>query len=241
MSALPLLVRGTRKLLGIQLSEEQVEAFQWYARELVIWNERFNLTAITDLEEIEVKHFLDSLTPLLAMGPSPQGRVTDVGTGAGFPGLPIKILYPRLAVTLVESNNKKVEFCRHVAEGLGLRGVEVVHARAEELGQHAEHREGSRWVLARAVAKLDILAEYMLPLLEIGGVGIAQKGDTGPLEAQSAEAAIEMLGGRLEGLLPIELPGVAEVRYLVQLEKVARTPEKYPRRPGMPEKRPLAG
>jgi len=229
----------SQELLGLQLSRSQLQAFAWFASELIEWNRRFNLTAITDPSEIETKHFLDSLTCILGMDHPGRGALVDVGTGAGFPGLPLKIALPRLRLTLVESVAKKVEFCRHVVEGLGLEGVQVLHARAEAVGRMPGYRAGYDWACARAVAQLPALAEYLLPLLRTGGRAVVQKGETGPAEAQAAEGAIRLLGGRLAQILTVELPGVAESRYLLLLDKVATTPEEFPRRPGVPTRRPL--
>jgi 16S rRNA (guanine527-N7)-methyltransferase len=229
------------EVLGLKLGQNQQDAFEWYTTELQRWNERFNLTAITDPDEIAVKHFLDSLTCLRVMGVRPSGRAVDVGTGAGFPGIPLKIACPELQVTLVESIGKKVEFCRHVIAALGLTGIDVIHARAETLGQRADHRRMYTWALARAVAAMPVLMEYMLPLLRVGGCAIVQKGETGPAEVQSSHDATRILGGRVEQVIPLELPGIVETRYLIIIKKIAATPEKYPRRPGVPAKRPLTG
>lgn len=241
------LIAGARALLGLELTPAQIAAFQIYADELRAWNERFNLTAITDREGIQVKHFLDSLSllPLLPAGApinlgQAAGRLIDVGTGAGFPGLPLKIMCPALRLTLVEATGKKVTFCEAVAAKLGLRDVTVVKARAEELGQVPEHREHYDWAVARAVAELPVLAEYLLPLVRVGGQAIAQKGANAPQEAQAAEGAVQRLGGRLAETRPVALPGVAEARYLVIYDKVAPTPPAYPRRVGVPSKAPLA-
>ncbi len=234
------LQESARDLLGVRLDAAQLEAFDLYARELREWNARFNLTTIIDPLDIQIKHFLDSLSCLKAMGRRPAGRVVDVGTGAGFPGLCLKIACPQLQITLIESVGKKVEFCRHVTRELGLQGVAIQHARAEQLGRQPEHRETYDWALARAVASLPVLAEYLLPFLRIGGRAIAQKGDTAPAEASAASAALSILGGELEQLLPVELPRVAETRYLVVISKTAATPARYPRRSGIPAKRPLS-
>jgi len=171
--------------------------------------------------------------------PRPAERLVDIGTGAGFPGLPLKIVLPRLQVTLVEATGKKAEFCRHVVEGLGLEGITVVHARAEDVGQMPEHRAANDWAVARAVAAMPVLAEYLLPLVRLGGRAIAQKGETGPAEAHAAESALRLLGGRVQQLIPVELPRIPETRYLVVLEKTAATPPEYPRRAGMPARDPL--
>ena len=225
--------------LGVGLSRRQLDAFAWYASELAAWNERFNLTAITEPAEIEVKHFLDSLSCLLALKPRPGDRMVDVGSGAGFPGLPLKIVMPWLQVTLVEATGKKAEFCRHVVEGLALESIMVVHARAEDVGQMAEHRQAYQWAVARAVAHLQVLAEYLMPLVRLGGRAIAQKGETGPAEAHAAEGALRILGGRVQQLITVELPRVPETRYLVVMEKTAATPGEYPRRAGVPARKPL--
>ena len=225
--------------LGLRLSRTQLSALSLYERELVDWNMRFNLTAIRDPHEIHIKHFLDSLTCLLALRDSGSDRLVDVGTGAGFPGIPLKIIYPKMQVTLVESVGKKAEFCRHVVNILELRGVEVVQERAEALGQNPAYREQYDWAVARAVAILPVLAEYLLPLVRVGGGMLAMKGESGPAEAHSAERALRVLGGHLRQLLPVTLPGVAEERYLVVIDKVAATPPAYPRKVGIPAKRPL--
>jgi 16S rRNA (guanine527-N7)-methyltransferase len=234
------LKQQAREWAGMELSSAQCEAFEWYRQALIEWNEKINLTAITEPEEIEIKHFLDSLTCLLVMGNSPVGRLVDIGSGAGFPGLALKIACPSLQVTLIESVGKKADFCRHVVQGLNLEGVEVLNDRVETVGQDDYHRGRYDWATARAVAAMPVLVEYVLPLLKLGGAAVIQKGDTGPAETHGAEAAITLLGGKVEQVKRLDLPRVVEARYLVVLEKVAATPDKYPRRPGMPSKRPLS-
>ena len=252
------LIEGAQSL-GLTLSPQEISAFQIYQQELLEWNTRFNLTAIDDEEHIQFRHFLDSLSCLLGIEGSytsrePFGRgarrisdaarqrsskVIDVGTGPGFPGIPLKIVCPALKLTLLEATGKKVQFLRHIVSRLNLREVDVVHGRAEELGQMREHREGYDLVLARAVAVLPVLAEYTLPLCRPGGQVVAQKGPDVQAEVLGAERAISILGGRLRRLVEVELPGLAESRTLVVIDKVARTPDNYPRRPGIPRKRPL--
>jgi len=210
-----------------------------YEKELLEWNQKFNLTAIRDVESIRTKHFLDSFSCVLAWMSNPPLRLIDVGTGAGFPGIPLKILYPTMHLTLVESVGKKTKFCRHIVNMLGLTDVEVVHARSENIGQDSKYRQSYDWAVARAVANLNVLSEYLLPMVKIGGKVLAQKGESGPAEAQSAEKAMKLLGGKLRGLIPVNLPGVAEDRYLVVVDKAAATPPKYPRKPGIPTKQPL--
>jgi 16S rRNA (guanine527-N7)-methyltransferase len=230
---------GVREHLGLTLTPAQLDAFHWYLDELLLWNTRHNLTAIVEPSEIVVKHFLDSLTILPRLGRAAAGRVIDIGTGAGFPGLPLRIVAESMQLTLVEATTKKVDFCRAVVSGLSLRRVEVLHARAEDLGHLEDHREVYDVALARAVAAMPVLVEYLLPFVRVGGRVLAQKGEGGPAEAQQAEAAIRLLGGRLRQILPVELPGVAEARYLLEIDKIAATPEGYPRRAGVPTKRPL--
>ena len=233
------LAQSVYDMLGMRLNERQLRAFSTYAEELSTWNARVNLTAITEPKAIEMRHFLDALTCLLVVAPTPGLRIIDVGTGAGFPGLPLKIAYPDLRVTLLEATAKKVAFLEHLVELLGLEGVTLVNARAEEVGQREEHRETYDWVLARAVAEMRVLAEYVLPLCRLGGHCLAQKGEDAPQEVAVAQKAIDLLGGRVDQLTPVELPTVAETRYLVDIAKVAATPPAYPRRPGRPAKRPL--
>jgi 16S rRNA (guanine527-N7)-methyltransferase len=226
-------------LTGSTLSHQQVAALEIYCRELATWNSIHNLTAIRDPEQVRIKHFLDSLSASLVMRGSKLAQVIDVGTGAGFPGLPLKILYPQMHLTLVESIGKKTTFCEHIVAQLGLERVEVMQIRAEELGQLGEHREQYDWAIARAVATLPVLLEYLLPLVRVEGSALAMKGESGPAEAQGAENAAHILGGHLRQLQQLTLPGVVEERYLIVIDKVAATPKKYPRRVGIPAKRPL--
>ncbi len=236
-----LLIAGAKEL-RITLAPEHLAAFRITYEELVSWNQKFNLTAITDYEGVQVRHFLDSLSCLPAMEYHERltdQRVIDVGTGAGFPGIPLKIVRPGLRLTLLEATEKKVIFLRHLVQRLGLEGVTVLHGRAEELGQATAHRERYDWAVARAVAEMPILAEYLLPLVKIGGRALAQKGENAPAEVHRAERAITRLGGHVRRLMPVELHGLAETRYLVLVDKVAATAAQYPRRPGIPSKRPL--
>jgi 16S rRNA (guanine527-N7)-methyltransferase len=233
------LIREAQQLFGLHLSTKQVTMLGAYERELLEWNEKFNLTAIRDVEGIRSKHFLDSFSCVQAWKTNAPTRLIDVGTGAGFPGLALKILYPAMRLTLVESVGKKANFCQHIVETLALENVEVLAVRAEEVGQMPAHREKYDWAVARAVASMPVLAEYLLPLVKVGGGILAQKGESGPAEAQSAEKALKMLGGRLRQLVRVELPGVADERYLVIVNKVAATPPGYPRRAGVPALKPL--
>ena len=227
-------------LLNIHLTPEQEAAFDVYARELVEWNKQVNLTAITDAEGVRVRHILDSLTIVKAAPMTAGLRLIDVGTGAGFPGLPLKIVYPDIHVTLLEATGKKLSFLRHVCDLIGVKeGVEFLHVRAEESGQTVGQRATYDVVVARAVARLPILLEYLLPLAKVGGRCIAMKGRTAHSEAHDSARALKVLGGKLVGVEPIPLAGVPEPHYLVVVDKVGPTPGQYPRKPGVPTKTPL--
>lgn len=236
--------------MGIPLSPKQVEAFRLYRRELLEWNKKFNLTAITQEEHVEVRHFLDSLTCLLAVRQvcgAPAGerrtggpvRFLDVGSGAGFPGVPLKIVCPRWRVTLLEATGKKVRFLEHLRKVLELADLEILHGRAEDWAKDPAHREQYDWVAARAVAEMSALAELTLPFARLGGYVLAMKGETAEAEVAQAERAFRILGGELAKIIKVALPGLAEERRLVVVRKAARTPDAYPRRPGIPAKRPL--
>jgi 16S rRNA (guanine527-N7)-methyltransferase len=234
------LVHEFRVLSGIDLTRGQLAAFTRYEKELAIWNASHNLTAIRKPEEVRIKHFLDSLSCLLALRGSKMKRIIDIGTGAGFPGIPLKILCPGINLTLVESVGKKAAFCEYIIQTLSLENVEVLQARAETLGQEPRHREKYDWAIARAVAVMPVLAEYLLPFVCVGGKALAMKGQEAPAEVHASEGAIQILGGHLRQLIPVTLPGIAETRHLVIFDKIAATPEKYPRREGIPNKRPLS-
>jgi 16S rRNA (guanine527-N7)-methyltransferase len=231
--------QDAQALFNVQLTERQVATLTTYERELIEWNQKFNLTAIRDVDGIRTKHFLDSFSCVLAWKSDPPGNLVDIGTGAGFPGIPLKIIYPGTKVTLVESVGKKAMFCQHIISLLGLEGVEVIKSRAEDLGPMSAHREGYAWGVARAVAKMNVLAEYLLPLVRVGGCMLAQKGESAPAEVHAAEGAIRFLGGEVRQLIPVTLPGVVEERHLVVVDKVATTPPGYPRKSGTPTKKPL--
>ncbi len=229
--------------LGLSLDSRQLEQFQTYYRELISWNQRMNLTRITEYEEVQIKHFLDSLTVTLALKQPTGGnslRLIDVGTGAGIPGLPLKILLPDIRLVLLDATAKKATFLYHIRDRLGLEDVEVVVGRAEEVAHQTEYRERFDVVLSRGVAPLATLVELTLPFCTIGGSFIAQKkGEIEP-ELSQATKAISILGGNLREVKKIELEEFTDERYLVIIDKITVTPEKYPRRPGIPAKRPLA-
>lgn len=222
----------------LALTPVQLDAFSQYAGLLHTWNQKFNLTAVRHPDEIWSRHFLDSLTCLRVMRGTPLHKVIDVGTGAGFPGLPLKIVHPEIHLTLVESVGKKAAFCAEVVRLLGLENVEIQTARAEELGQSPAHREQYDWAVARAVAPLPVLAEYLLPFVKAGGKMLAQKGKETEQEVKQAENAFTTLGGELDRVVPVTLPG-AESHTLIVVTKTHETPRRYPRRVGIPAKRPL--
>jgi len=234
------LADAAEQLLDTQLDENQLRSFEVYLEELLAWNTHTNLTAITEPEEVITRHFLDSLTCLSAIGKVDDSlRLADIGTGAGFPGLPLKIACPRLDLTLVDATGKKVEFLEHLTARLNLTGVTCLQLRAEDMGQMPAYRESFDWVVGRAVAHLRVLAEYLLPLCRVGGHCLAQKGEGAEIEAEDAQQAFTTLGGTLERILPVKLPGLSSPHHLVVIRKIAATPAKYPRRAGMPTKRPL--
>ena len=233
------LLSDSANKLGIRLTDGQLESFRIYCDELIEWNQRFNLTAITARDQILLKHFLDSLTLLLVWRGGGPASAIDIGAGAGFPGIPLKIACPGLRLTLIEATGKKVEFLQHIAARLKLEQLTIIHGRAEDVGKEAAHREHYNLVLARAVAALPELLEYGLPFAELGGSMITHKGAAAHHEVQESTHALSVLGGKLERIVRVELPGVTEERQLVIVRKAARTPDNYPRRAGVPHKRPL--
>lgn len=229
------------KKLGLRLTPRQLEQFQVYYQELIDWNRRMNLTAITDYDEVQVKHFLDSLTVVqaLKLPLSKETRLIDVGTGAGIPGIPLKILLPEIELVLLDATKKKASFLEHIIEKLRIKSTGVVVGRAEEVAHRPEYRQQFDLVLSRAVAELSTLVELTLPFCAIGGRFIAQKKGDIEAEVQAARQAIFLLGGELVGVEAVELSEFSDKRQLVVIDKVGETPVQYPRRPGIPTKRPL--
>jgi len=233
------LTQQAAELLGLKLTPEQETQFAIYTRELAAWNAHTNLTAITDSQAVQVRHHLDSLSVVKVLTISAGMRVIDVGTGAGFPGLPLRIVFPDIDLVLMEATGKKVAFLDHMIATLQLTRTTTLHARAEEAGQMPQHRAAYDLVLARSVARLPALAEYMLPLAKVGGYCIAMKGKTAVQESKDAQHAIKLLGGRVKNIESIMLPDIADEHFLVVIEKIAPTPAAYPRKPGTPTNKPL--
>jgi len=236
------LIEGAGKL-GMKLTTRQVKQFELYYRELIEWNKKINLTAITDYSSVQLKHFLDSLTITLALSEEevarPDFKIVDIGTGAGFPGVPLRILFPQPRLVLLEPTTKKTAFLHHIIRKLELQNVEVLNSRAEEAAHLPAYREQFALVLSRAVALLPTLAELALPFCRIGGRFIAQKKGEIDQEITRAKKALAVLGGRLDQTTKIELDEFTDARYLVIIDKISSTPDKYPRRPGVPKRRPI--
>jgi len=234
--------------LGIALDQRQLTQFELYYRELAEWNEKFNLTAIIDYREVQIKHFLDCLValPLLAqqvgetLPPAQPLSLIDVGTGAGFPGIPLKIVAPNLKVTLTDGTGKKVLFLNETIAKLGLGDVEVVQGRAEEMGNDPTYRGHFDVVTARAVAPLNTLVEYLLPFVRRDGMAVIYKGASAPQELSEARKAIELLGGETVRLAPVHVPLLEEQRFMLLIKKGHPTPERFPRGQGLPRKKPLS-
>jgi len=228
-----------RSLTDEEISLSSQDAFQKYSSELLDWNQKFNLTAIRTAEEIESKHFMDALSLLPTLQHYQVHSLIDIGTGAGFPGIPLKIVQPDLQLVLVESVEKKARFCQHVVSTLELADVDVVVDRAEEVGLNKRYREQFDCAVARAVATLPVLLEYLLPLVRVGGIIIAQKSTAVEEEVKQARNACAILGGGKMVVEVVRIPGLDAARNLVIIEKRKPTPAGYPRRVGMPAKKPL--
>ena len=224
---------------GLPLDAKQIEKFGIYYRLLIEWNAKMNLTAITEPREVAVKHIVDSLTALRGIEERDSLRLIDVGTGAGFPGIPLKIVRPDLKLTLLDSLKKRVHFLETVVEALGLEGAECLHGRAEEAARQSALRERFDIAVSRAVARLPVLAEYLLPFVRIGGTAIALKGFHSEEEAKEAERAVKILGGRAIESIPVALPGLSDKRAVLVIKKERTTPKAYPRKAGKPAKEPL--
>jgi len=231
--------KNSLKEKGILLSERQLEQFETYYQTLVEWNEKMNLTAITEKKEVYLKHFYDSLTAAFYVDFSKPLSICDVGAGAGFPSIPLKIVFPALEVTIVDSLNKRITFLNHLAEVLKLDRVHLVHDRAETFGRNPLHREKYDVVTARAVARMSVLSELCLPLVKVDGSFIALKAAQADEELAAGKKAISLLGGKVEQTYTFTLPIEASERNIILIKKERQTPKKYPRKPGTPNKLPI--
>lgn len=225
--------------LGVTLNESQLDQFDAFTALLLEWNQKFNLTRITDPAEIAVKHYLDSLSALSVVEMPPDASVIDVGTGAGFPAIPLKIALPNLRMTMLDSTRKRLVFLETAVRELGLSDVKIVHARAEDAGRDKALRERFDFSVSRAVARLSLLAEFCIPFCRVGGKFIAYKGPGAGEEIAEAEKAVRTLGGEIESVREFDLPGSDLGRTLIVVKKSRPTPARYPRKPGVPEREPL--
>lgn len=226
--------------LGITLTDRQKQQFDKFYELLVEWNKVMNLTGITDYEEVNEKHFVDSLSLVQAIDIDKEQTVIDIGTGAGFPGIPLKIAFPHLKMVLLDSLNKRINFLNVVINELGLTDIKTIHGRAEDYAKQAEYREQFDICVSRAVANLSTLSEYCIPYVKVGGMFIPYKSGEIDEEVQQAKKAIHILGGKLDEVIKFQLPYTEINRSFVKINKVQNTAKKYPRKAGLPTKEPLA-
>lgn len=225
------------KEIGIMLKQEQIDKFYIYMQLLLEWNEKINLTAITKPKEIILKHFIDSIT--ISKYLKENATLIDVGTGAGFPGIPIKIIRKDINITLLDSLNKRINFLKEVIEQLKLTNITAIHSRVEEFGKNKKYRETFDYATSRAVANLSTLSEYLMPLVKLGGKAISMKGSVIEAEVKDSKKAINILGGEIGKIEQFQLPKSDIDRNIVIINKIRNTPVKYPRKPGVPAKEPI--
>lgn len=225
--------------LGIELTEKQIEQFIKYYEILVEWNKVMNLTGITEYEEVVEKHFVDSLSLVNVLNLHGCEKVIDIGTGAGFPGIPLKIAFPHLKITLLDSLNKRIKFLNKVIDTVGLENIETIHGRAEDFAKQAAYREQYDLCVSRAVANLSTLSEYCLPYIKVGGMFVPYKSGEIDEEVENASKAISILGGKNMNAVKFQLPGTDIGRSFIKIEKIKNTAKKYPRKAGLPSKEPL--
>ena len=236
-----ILIDGCQKM-GININNEQIRKFSRYLELLVQWNQKINLTSLKTPQEIIIKHFLDSISCVKVINKyiNTEGiSVIDVGTGAGFPGIPIKIICPSIRLSLLEARKKKTRFLEKVTEEMNFQQVEILNGRAETFGKCPDYREKYDITISRAVAPLNILSEYCLPLVRVGGLFVAQKGRSYKKETEKSFKTIQVLGGELIGVENVRIPFIDQERHLLLIKKIKGTPSKYPRKEGFPQKRPL--
>jgi len=233
------LLESKAKELSLTFSERQIKQFEDYYRILIEWNHVMNLTAITEYEEVVEKHFIDSLSIINAVDFSEIFNIIDIGTGAGFPGIPLKIAFPDINITLLDSLNKRVKFLNEVIEQLGLNNINAIHGRAEDYAKQKEYREQYDLCVSRAVANLSTLSEYCLPYVKINGLFIPYKSGDIDVELEKSEHAFSILGGVVSDVIRFQLPGTDIGRSFVKIKKIKSTGKKYPRKAGLPSKEPL--
>jgi len=236
-----ILIDGCQKM-GININNEQIRKFSRYLELLVQWNQKINLTSLKTSQEIIIKHFLDSISCVKAINNyvnKEEISVIDVGAGAGFPGIPIKIICPSIRLSLLEARKKKSIFLKKVTEEMNFQQAKILNGRAETFGKSADHRERYDVAISRAVAHLNVLSEYCLPLVKVGGLFIAQKGRSYKQETKKSLKTVQVLGGELIGAENVRIPFINQERYLLVIKKIKDTPSKYPRKEGLPQKRPL--
>ena len=233
-----LLVKGLSEL-GLTITEEQIEKFDKYYEMLIETNKVMNLTSITEYDEVIIKHFIDSLLVVNIFNINQSKKMIDVGTGAGFPGIPIKIMFPHLQITLLDSLNKRLKFLNNVIDELGLKNITTVHGRAEDIAHMDEYREKFSLCVSRAVANLSTLSEYCIPFINESGIFISYKSEFSEEETDNAKKAIKVLGGKIEDTYIEELPHSDINRSFVVIKKERSTSNKYPRKAGVPSKKPI--
>lgn len=233
------LLQKKMDVLSIRLNDKQLKQFYKFYEILIEWNKVMNLTAINEYEEVIEKHFIDSLTIEKAVSLETIHTVIDVGTGAGFPGIPLKIAYPHLKITLLDSLNKRVKFLNTVISELRLENIEAIHGRAEDIAKKADYREYFDLCVSRAVANLSTLSEYCLPFIHIGGLFLPYKSGNIEEELQKSQKSINILGGVIKDTIKFEIPETDIGRSFIKIEKTSKTPKKYPRKAGLPSKEPL--
>lgn len=238
MDDLNVLINGLDEF-NLELDQGQIEKFKIYKDLLIEWNKKINITSIEDEKEIDIKHFLDSISVVKTGLIKDGNKIIDIGTGGGFPGLPIKIVNDTVEVVLLDSLNKRIKFLNEVINTLKLKKATTIHGRAEDFGKNEKYREQFDIAVSRAVASLNILCEYSLPFVKVGGYFIAMKGKDVEEEIKESKKAINLLGGKLDKKLDMKLPQSDIVHSLVIIEKIKHTPTKYPRNPGKPKKNPL--